>query len=82
MVKVVSRYRILEKPTYDYSGELSLEYFPQYKVWGLFWVGLSNDTGHASSWFESRARETIDAHKARRVADHRKTRIIEVEDDD
>jgi len=77
----MSRYRILEKPTYDYSGELSVEYFPQYKLWGLFWVSINNDTGHASSWFENTARETIKAHKARKVAKHRKVRIIEVADD-
>ena len=76
----MSRYRILEKPTYDYSGELSVEYFPQYKLWGLFWVGIDNDTGHASSWFENPARETIKAHKARKVAKHLKVRIIEVDD--
>jgi hypothetical protein len=76
----VSRYRILEKPEYIYSGELSVEYFPQYKLWGLFWVGLDNENGHASSWFENRARETINAHKARKAAKDRKVRIIEIDE--
>jgi len=77
----MSRYRILEKPRCDYSGELSVEYFPQYKLWGLFWVGLDNDCGHSSSWFESNARGTIKTHKARKAAKKRKVRIIEVADD-
>lgn len=79
----MSRYRILEKPTYDYVGDCSFEYFPQYKLWGLFWVGISNDTGHASSWFESRARETIETHKAHkaRQLDRRKTRIIKIDEE-
>jgi hypothetical protein len=78
----MSRYRILEKPRCDYSGELSVEYYPQYKLWGLFWVGLDNDCGYVSSYYESNARETIKAHKARKVAKHRKVRIIEVANDD
>jgi hypothetical protein len=76
----VSRYRILEKTIYDYSGELSMEYFPQYKLWGLFWVGLDNENGHASSWFENTARGTIKAHKAGKAAKDRKVRIIEIDD--
>jgi hypothetical protein len=78
----MSRYRILEKPQYDYSGEPSVEYFPQYKLWGLFWISISNDNGYVSSYFERNARETIKAHKARKAAKKRKVRIIEVADDD
>ena len=74
----MSRYRILEKPEYIYSGELSVEYFPQYKLWGLFWIGISDDSGNASTCFENRARETINAHKARKAAKDRKVRIIEI----
>ncbi len=57
-----------------------MEYFPQYKLWGLFWVGLDNENGHASSWFENTARGTIKAHKAGKAAKDRKVRIIEIDD--
>lgn len=76
----MSKYRILEKPTCDYSGEPTVEYFAQYKLWGLFWVGLDNDCGQASSWYESNARRAINAHKARKAAKNRKVRIIDIED--
>ena len=76
----MSKYRILEKPTCDYAGAPTVEYFAQYKLWGLFWVGLDNENGHASSWFENTARGTIKAHKAGKAAKDRKVRIIEIDD--
>jgi hypothetical protein len=76
----VSKYRILEKPTCDYAGAPTVEYFAQYKLWGLFWVGLDNENGQSSLWYESNARNAINAHKARKAAKDRKVRIIEIDD--
>lgn len=76
----MSRYRILEKPQYDCSGELTVAYFPQYKLWGLFWVGLDNNVGRAFSWYEHNARQTINTHKASKAVKNCKVRIIEIED--
>jgi hypothetical protein len=76
----VSKYRILEKPTCDYSGQPTVEYFAQYKLWGLFWVSIENHCGYVSSWYESNAHRAINAHKAKKAAKKRKVRIIDVED--
>jgi hypothetical protein len=75
----MSRYRIVAKSTFDYYGQRSVEYFPQYKLWGLIWIGISNELGFASTCLEDRARDSIEAHKARKEAKAGKVRIIEVE---
>lgn len=74
----MSRYRIISRSIVDYSGDISLTYYPQYKLWGLIWIGISNDSGLASTCIESRAYETIAAHKARSKVKSSKT-IINVE---
>lgn len=73
------KYRILEKPTVDFSGRPSFEYCPQYKLWNLFWVNIKNELQDYSSLFEGQALRTIESHKTRMAAKTRKTRIIEVE---
>jgi len=73
----MSRYRILEKPTFNSSGERSFEYFPQYKLWGLFWVSIHTNGLYVSSHFYDKVCSAIEAHKGMRSA---KTRIIEIED--
>ena len=73
----MSRYRILEKPTFNSSGERSFEYFPQYKLWGLFWVGIYTNGSYVSSYFYDKSCSAIEVHKSRKSA---KTRIIEIED--
>lgn len=75
----MSKYRIVEKPTFDFVGQPSFEYCPQYKLWNLFWIGIPDELQYYSSYFEGQALRTIESHKIRMAAKTRKTRIIEVE---
>jgi inhibitor of KinA sporulation pathway (predicted exonuclease) len=75
----MSKYRIVEKPTFDFAGKPSFEYCPQYKLWNLFWIGIQNELQDYSSFFEGTAHRAIESHKTRMAAKTRKTRIIEVE---
>ena len=73
----MSSYRILEKTTFNRSGERSFEYFPQYKLWGVYWVGIKTNGLFRSSYFYDKACSAIEGHKGMRSAT---TRIIEIKD--
>lgn len=77
----MSRYRIIEKPTVNWSGELTAIYIAQYKLWGLFWITLPDDRGYSANPWESGARQAIQIHKNKLAAKSCRARIIEIEDD-
>jgi hypothetical protein len=77
---MMSRYRILEFTSVNSHGDVSLDYMPQYKLWGLIWIPIKNEYGfYKSTFFLHNAEERIEIHKKIQRAKKQKTKIIEID---
>jgi hypothetical protein len=79
----MSRYRIKVKPVVirgdNGAYEPSEISFPEYKLWGLFWIPIRNEHGSFSFFCEISARREIEKHKILKEIENRiKVRIIEI----
>ena len=80
------KYRIVQKSEIglDVYGDKYVlnNYYPQYKLWGLFWISIRNGAGYKVHHFEEDAHLAIKRHaKLQEMKEKCKTRIIYVDDD-
>lgn len=80
------KYRIVQKSEIglDAYGDKYVmnNYYPQYKLWGLFWIAICNAAGYKVHHFEEDAQLAIKRHaKLQEMKERCKTRIIYVDDD-
>lgn len=78
----MDRYRIIEKPIVEYTGNLNNQYYPQYKLWGLFWIGINDElTTLDYTYSLDQAKRAIHQHKTIQKTSKLPLKIIEVEDE-